>query len=262
MLVKSLELPSNFLNAQTLHGAHWVGRGQLPSESLCENQALYAWNDGKNRYNFASTPTQQAGACRVLLEKSVSSRPRPPTLHLKFSNTKHEVPLSPDQLRSPGTAVPVPQERDLRSHSWLATGLVVGACGPTRPQLVTSRPPTSCVIEKEPDGSFPFYHPWWSSVLIFWWIPFYRPPFPEWSLHYQPPSHFVKASRLAPFLSAPWPRWLIAGCFFFATPSKKVSWLDQCERPLFQWWQSIPSWCINRLHPVCKSDHYQTEQWH
>jgi hypothetical protein len=32
--------------------------------------------------------------------------------------------------------------------------LVVGACGPTRPQLVTSRPPTSCVIEKEPDGSF------------------------------------------------------------------------------------------------------------
>ena len=168
MLVKSLELPSNFLNALTLHGSHWVGRGHLSSESLSENQAFYAWKEGKNCLNFALTPTQKAGACRLLVE--ISAQPVPDhqrcapslsLLNLRFLCCLNITGRRSAQLLKKGSASILKQP----------IALVVGACGPTRLQPATSRPPTGCRYEKEPCGSFCFYHPWSSRILYFFKTP-------------------------------------------------------------------------------------------
>ena len=88
MLVKLLDLPSNLLNALTLHGSHWVGRGHLSSESFSENQAFFAWKEGNNRINFALTPTHKAGACRFQVENYTQPVPDHQPCTSSFSNVK------------------------------------------------------------------------------------------------------------------------------------------------------------------------------
>jgi len=73
------------------------GESQLPSESLAENQAIYAWNDGKSSFNFNSTPNSvswcvSASLHGLCLLSTPTTNPAPQV----FPMSKREVPLFPD----------------------------------------------------------------------------------------------------------------------------------------------------------------------
>ena len=110
----------------------------------------------------------------ILLNKSIQTVPDHQPCTSSFSNVKTWGSLVP-WFRSArqGTRCPF-LKRETCGHTldslpcWWSVPTARHACRRPPPDL---RP--SAGRKKEPIGSFPFYHPWWLSILFFLKIPFF-----------------------------------------------------------------------------------------
>lgn len=91
--VKPLDGTSSFSQFSTAPGFELSGRGGFPRRVSAKIQLFYARKQGKNSFNFTSTPAPEARRVGFLLKSAFKPSPTTNAAPQVFPLSKREVPL-------------------------------------------------------------------------------------------------------------------------------------------------------------------------